>query len=116
MLVASLAGWQLYRADQTYKYASSRKAMMDLGLALQDSYRTRGHFDRTLPLRELAPGLPTVDAWGAEFRIEMANDHFTLTSFGSDRKEGGTGSAEDIVVQWKASRKEMIVRSASLAP
>lgn len=41
------------------------------------------------------------DGWGTEifYTVDSEGKKFTLISYGSDRKEGGSGFAEDIVVE-----------------
>jgi hypothetical protein len=116
VLTAGFAGWQVYRADQTYKYGSTRAEMLEIGVLLQKRHRASGRFGRPLALRDLANGASVVDAWGEALLLETDEHSFVLTSLGSDRKAGGTGSAEDIVVRWKDGDKELSVRSAPLSP
>lgn len=36
------------------------------------------------------------DAWGTEFQYEEADGVYTITSFGADKKPGGTGKNKDL--------------------
>lgn len=116
VLIAGLVGWQFYRTNQTYKYASSRECLLQVGKALQHHHQTHGRLGRTITLQGLGGSLPTVDAWGSPIRLDSSDDEFILTSFGSDLQKGGSGSAEDIVVRWKAGQKEIAVQSATITP
>ena len=49
-----------------------------------------------------------VDPWGTEYIYTLSNDghDFTIKSLGSDKKEGGTGTALDIIVSSSNASKE----------
>jgi general secretion pathway protein G len=38
------------------------------------------------------------DPWGHEYRYRLVGNHCEMTSYGSDGRSGGTGTAEDIII------------------
>jgi len=79
-------------------YEQTETTMVVLKKRILAFARQNGRLPSTL--NDLSPPYATacVDAWGAtiDYAIE-ANNRVRLTSLGSDRKLGGTGSNEDIV-------------------
>ena len=88
-------------AAENYPVASARDLMVETARVLE-----RLRYRRRLPsrLEELVPGTldsAPVDPWGAALIYSRSSNGrgYTLSSFGSDGAQGGSGAAADIIIR-----------------
>lgn len=93
----------LREAIEKYPSHRTRDAMVQVGRALEKRRSARGGYPASL--RDLVPeflpeGVPE-DAWGGAFVYESVGGGtgYRMISLGADGAAGGTGDAEDLVVE-----------------
>jgi hypothetical protein len=102
--------------NHSYKYATTRRQMLSVAESLRSYYRDRGNFPPDVKEFLRQQQLSLVDQWDGDIRFEMAEQAFTITSFGSDGKRGGKGWRADIVITWQEGDKDFRIEGANIHP